>query len=114
MKSLVLGIFFVLLSGCSESIEDDDLDLNQVESDAVLILESNVLNLAELPFSISSLNPKHVYISDDGLYIQLSGFWVSEKGLFVPIDRTTDWSNTGKDPEFKRIYGNVYSYIIRG
>jgi hypothetical protein len=114
VKSLVLGIVFVFLAGCTDHIDVDDLDFNQVESDAVLILESNDFNLAELPSSIDSLSPKNVYIADGGLYIQLSGFWVAEKGLFVPIDRSTDWSNTAEDPQFTRMTGNVYSYIIRG
>jgi hypothetical protein len=114
MKNIWLGIIFVLLVGCSDHIDVGELDIILIESDAVSILDSNVVDIADLPITLANLKPESVMIRNDGLYIKLSGFFVNEKGLFVPIDRSTDYSSIGTDPEYKRLSGNVYSYIIRG
>ena len=114
MKSIALSFIFILLLGCSEHPDLNDKDIGQIELDAVSILESKVIILAKLPKSINSLKPESVVIRNDGLYITLGSSFVTEKGLFIPVNRVADHTSIGTDPEYKRLSGNVYSYIIRG
>ena len=115
MKILLIALFSISIAGCVvDHIDAEKIDIGLIEQDAILLLETSNMNLAKLPDSISELEPESVLVQANGLYIKLNSSFVEESGLFVPVDRSVDYSSVGADPEYKRLSGNVYSYIIRG
>jgi hypothetical protein len=66
------------------------------------------------PGEIRVLDPKAVRIAADGLYVVTSSWFVQETGFFVPRDPDAFSPVAGGDPEYRRLYGHVFSYRIRG
>ncbi len=66
------------------------------------------------PAEIQAIEPKAVRITAEGLYVVTSTWFAEEAGLFVPRDPDVFSPATGGDPEYRRLYGNVFSYRIRG
>ena len=114
MKLITFLILLTLIGGCIDHHSASSYDLKAVESDAENILSNGYVDFDNLPTGIRKLNPKHIRISSEGLYIVLDSSFVAESGFFIPSPTTEVNTTSGNDPEFKRISGNVYSYIIKG
>ena len=65
------------------------------------------------PSEIAELSPERVYAREEGLYIVLSSFFVTESGVFVPRS-TTFTEQLRSDPSYKRLSDNVFEYQIGG
>ncbi|MBF7074452.1 hypothetical protein ISG33_13685 [Glaciecola sp. MH2013] len=114
MKVLISCACTIVLLSCSAHVKDLSVDFIKIEAEAIILLENKSLNSNDLPSTIKSLEPMGVTIRGNGLFIKMNSFFTSESGLFIPSDRTIDYSSIGQDPEYKRLSENVYSYKIRG
>lgn len=114
MKTLATALLLLALFGCTKHYASDEFDVSAIEAEASEILSSNNVIPIDLPPTIAKLNPKNVYINDDGLFIQLNGFFVSESGMFIPRKGVVVEENNNGEPQFTRLHGNVYSYVIKG
>jgi hypothetical protein len=63
---------------------------------------------------VRALNLKAVRIAVEGVYFVTDSWLVEEVGFFVPRHPERFVAAHGTDPEYKRIYGAVFSYRIRG
>jgi hypothetical protein len=67
-----------------------------------------------LPDEIRSLKPIDVLITDEGVYIQLDGFFVTAEGIFIPR-KSSDFNPEGRgDPSYRHIEGRLYWYSVTG
>jgi hypothetical protein len=66
------------------------------------------------PAEIQAIKPRAVRVTAEGMYVVTSSWFVQEAGLFVPRDPGVFSPALGSDPEYRRLYGNVFSYRIRG
>ena len=114
VKLITFLLLLVLLGGCVDHHSASSYDLKSVELDAESILDHGFVNMDDLPTAIDKLNPNDIRISSEGLYIVLTRSFVAESGFFVPNPTAEVNTKPGSDPDFKRISGNVYSYIIKG
>ena len=69
---------------------------------------------AEYPQAIQKLNPISVHISEEGIYIVLKEFFVTESGIFILSPTSTFEPTRGTDPSYEQIHSNVYLYEIKG
>ncbi len=67
-----------------------------------------------LPAEIRSLKPVDVMITDDGVYIQLDGSFVTSEGLFVLRDSSSMTPEDRGDPFYRPIEGRLYWYYVTG
>jgi hypothetical protein len=81
---------------------------------SVLLERSGDGASAARPQEIRVLGPKSVRVAPDGLYVVTSSWFVEEAGFFVPRDPNAFSPVAGSEPEFRRLYGHVFSYRIRG
>ena len=68
----------------------------------------------ELPNEIESLKPVDVLIKEEGVYIQLDRFFVTEEGIFI-LRQSSNFNPEGRgDPYFRQIEGRLYWYYVTG
>lgn len=64
--------------------------------------------------SLRALNPRVVYLTNDGIYIQTGRGFVTEQGLFFPRVGAAMNGTTGTDPLYRALGNGLYSYEIKG
>jgi hypothetical protein len=110
---LTLALF--LISSCSHTISTEQA--LKLSADASAIFNNpgfiDEISSKDWPVSISSLNPERVYIKADGVYIVLSTSYVEEDGIFISKSQNFE-SESGSDPSYTLISGNVFKYHISG
>ena len=108
-------IAILLLAGCAPKIEEEDA--------AALIRDVQPLFLRDLgevpsdvwPASVAKLEPQHVFVKDEGLYIAIDVLFVQEQGLFVPRPgQEFVPSGVGSDPSYSALAHGIYSYKVKG
>lgn len=121
MRFIKLLAIVPLLTGCVKDYSEFQFNSTEVEIAAARVLLSHEVNtivyatqLSNIPKEIAELNPESVYLTDLGLYIQLDSFFVEESGLFIPIRSMDSSELESSDPRYKRLSGNIFSYIISG
>jgi hypothetical protein len=81
----------------------------------------NIIHVADrldqvqnLPDEIKSLKPVYVLIADEGVYIQLDGFFVTAEGIFI-LRKSSDFNPERRgDPYYRQIEGRLYWYYVTG
>jgi len=118
VKIFLIMTLSILCLACSNEPEFDSAQLSSIEAEANELLlslpsQSFEIDVSRAP-SISELSPKSVYITDEGLYIQLNTGFSSENGLFILRNGRSVDTEAGSDPEYKHIDKHVYHYKIEG
>ncbi|RDV23903.1 hypothetical protein DXV75_16820 [Alteromonas aestuariivivens] len=121
MRFIKIIVLLGVLTGCVNDYSENHFDLVEIETAAIKYLSSQEENgslhgiqLSNFPVQIANLDPERVYLTDQGLYIQLDSFFVQESGLFVPNKPLDSSFVESLDPKYTRLSGSVFSYIIRG
>ena len=121
MRFFKIIVLSVLLTGCVKDYSRNKFDLQAIETAAAALLASSEadgfiagVQLTDIPEQLTILNPEEVYLTDQGLYIQLDSFFVQASGLFVPRTHLVNSLENSTDPKYTRLSGNVFSYIISG
>lgn len=121
MRFITLFAVVVLLCGCVQDYAEKQFNFAEIENAAANVLSSNqvvtkeyAVHLLKIPVQIEALNPEFVYVTDQGLYIQLDSFFVATSGLFIPNQPIDNALLQSSDPKYTRLSDNVYSYIIKG
>ena len=118
MKLLLIIAFSILCLACSSEPELESAQLDSIRAEASELLASLPTPSFDIDISrkptISALSPKSVYITNDGLYIQLDSGFSAENGLFIPREGKSVNTGTGLDPEYMHIDKQVYRYQIEG
>ena len=107
----------VLIAGCARAPSISEAESAAVETEAASLLsktDARDISSANWPEQIRNLNPIAVRIRSDGLYVVTSSWFVEEAGLFVPRHPDALSPVVGSDPEYRRLYGRVFSYRTRG
>ena len=113
---VAIAIIALLLSACVRMPSVTQSEAVGLEAAALVVLARGQSSDASLgwPAGIQAIEPKAVRISSDGLYLVTSSWLVEEAGFFVPRDPNVFTPGKGSDPEYRKVYGNVFSYRIRG
>lgn len=118
MRLLIILLIAVIITACSQQVELDEKKINTVAIEAIGLLEAAPEPKFDFDYSdksaITSLNPKNVYITKEGIYIVLNSGFTSESGLFVSRKGVVVNTDTGQDPQYKLLRNNVYQYEIKG
>ena len=113
---VVVIITCLLLGSCvrAPSISESEAAGFEAAASAWLARGSSDDASSAWPAGIQALKPNAVRVTAEGIYVETSSWFVQEAGLFVPRDASAFVPAAGGDPEYKRLYGNVFSYRIRG
>jgi hypothetical protein len=86
------------------------------EAAAALLTQEGNTDVPQEAWSpeLRALNPKAVRVAVEGVYVVTDSWFVEEAGFFVPRHPETFVGAEGTDPQYKRIHGAVFSYLIRG
>lgn len=118
MRLLIILLIAVIITACSQQVELEEKKINMVAIEAIELLEATPEPRFEFDYSdksaIKSLNPKSVYITNEGIYIVLDSGFTSESGLFVSRKGVVVNTDTGQDPLYKLLRKNIYQYEIKG
>lgn len=115
MKNALIVVFVLVgLLGCGVVPGGEKLQAIALAGRMTLaISRGGELPANRWPPAIASLDPKRVYIANEGLYVVTSTFFVEERGLFIP--RAADFvPQVGDDPSYQSIGKGVFSYRING
>ena len=119
MKSNSICLILFIVISCTSIPDLSDEQKEKVYGKAVEILsvtpvEELFLSRVTWPKELNFITPKKVYMLDNGLYIQLHSFFVTESGLFVP--RKGIKVTSGVDPKYLKIspHLELYFYEIEG
>ncbi|WP_444933196.1 hypothetical protein [Microbulbifer sp. JTAC008] len=116
-KSLILLCMF-FITGCIQQPElsEKQLVLIRAEAEELLLLSPNPKFYIDYSgqSNIKKLKPERVYVTKDGLYIELHSSFSTETGLFVPRDGVNIDTGEGLDPAYRELKNKVYSYEIKG
>ena len=88
--------------------------IHKVGVENIIQAGDNLDHVQNLPNEIKSLKPVHVRITDDGVYIQLDGFFVTEEGLFILRESSNMNPEDHGDPFYRSIEGRLYWYYVTG
>jgi hypothetical protein len=73
-----------------------------------------LVKVQNLPNEIKSLKPLSVLVADEGVYIQLDGYFVTAEGIFV-LRKSSDFNpERHGDPFFRQMEGRLYWYYVTG
>lgn len=112
--AFVLFLALVSLSGCGVAPDEAALDaLAQAGRNTLATSSIGALPSARWPKAVTRLDPERVYVTDEGLYVVTSSFFVQERGLFVPRDPGF-MPQAGTDPSYESLRPGVFSYNIAG
>jgi hypothetical protein len=112
MVRLIL-LSMLLLASCAEDIDSRNFDIDALEIEAQFFFASESERGNEkFPEYIPTINPRRIWVEDEGLYIQLSQSGKTESGIFVSRDKNEEPKNTSYNPTFKKIESAVYNYVI--
>lgn len=106
----------VLLGACVRTPSVSQSEAAGLETAATALLAQGGSGHTSPPWpaEIQAIQPKAVYVNEQGMYVVTSSWFVEEAGLFVPRDPAVFSPASGSDPEYRRLHGNVFSYRIRG
>ena len=106
----------LLLGACvrAPSMSESEAAAFEAAASALLARGSSDDAASAWPAEIQALKPSSVRVTAEGIYVETSSWFVQEAGLFVPRDSAAFVPAPGGDPEYKRLYGNVFSYRISG
>jgi hypothetical protein len=115
-QASVVIIICLLLGGCARTPSVSESEAARLEAVASAWLARGSVDDASAawPAEIQALKPNAVRVTSQGVYVVTSSSFVEEAGLFVPRDPSAFVPDPGGDPEYKKLYGNVFSYRIRG
>jgi hypothetical protein len=115
MKNVAVLVLTLCLCSCGGSVPEaqEVAALANVGTTVLATTKVGGLEPSKWPSAIASLDPERVYVSEEGLYIVISSWFVEERGLFVPRD--PDFvPEVGTDPSYVSIRKGVYAYRIKG
>ena len=113
---VVIVISCLLFGACvrAPSVSESEAAAFEAAARALLARGSVGEASSAWPAEIRALKPNAVRVTAEGIYVVTSSWFVEEAGLFVPRDSSAFVPASGGDPEYERLYGNVFSYRIRG
>lgn len=121
MRSILLIAITLFLTGCVKDYAKTPFNFEDINNAAAKVLSSEEVNadgyavqILIVPEQIEALDPQTVYVTNEGLFIQLDSFFVSESGLFIPNKHMDSVLLKSADPKYTRLSENVYSYVISG
>ena len=71
-------------------------------------------HVQNLPDEIKSLKPVDIFITDQGVYIQLDGFFVTAEGIFIMRKSSNLNPEEQGDPFYRQIESRLYWYYVTG
>ena len=125
MKRLLVLILCALIGGVAwshfaqsprEIAEGVGMQRILAEADGLISTadQKHSLEPSNWPTAIRLLKPEKVYLDEEGLYIRLNGFFVTESGIFVLSPKTTFSPEQRGDPSYVSIGDRLYEYHISG
>lgn len=119
MKKIIKIAAMLFIFSCTGHYESKEFDTKSIFAESQKILQNNTddtrrIYTEKLPEIFVKIGAKSVLVTKDGLYIQLSKFFVEEKGLFVPREGVKVVVGLGSDPSYAALENGVYSYVIKG
>lgn len=108
----------LVIAACGSPPELGERQKVELAAQAAILLErtqvSGQVEKESWGKSIRALNPRVVYITNDGIYIQTGRGFVTEQGLFFPRVGTAMNGTTGTDPLYRALGNGIYWYEIKG
>lgn len=116
LKHLLILQFFVLFTGCGKAkelpkelnIETLKVNLEDFYSKQSSKTENNWTE------EIKKLNPRSIRVTQQGVFLPVKSFSVSESGWFYLPKKSNYIPLKETDPSFERIVDNIYWYEIKG
>ncbi|WP_028109133.1 hypothetical protein [Ferrimonas futtsuensis] len=115
IAALITG-FYLLGNRPDERLSD--AQLAGIEAEALVLMQTSDelpgMPITPIPKTMSELEPESVFVTDEGVYIELSSFWVTSEGVFVVRPGAESVIEEWVDPHFELIKGRVYRFSIAG
>ena len=114
-KSPLVGVFAALLAvACSRTPEPAQVAALAAAAPSLLSQAVNgEIERSQWPAGIAGLEPEHVRVAPEGLYVVLSSVGVEEHGLFVARAPSFAASPV-TDPSYTALGQGVFSYHVKG
>jgi hypothetical protein len=115
MLTVIVGMFLIIVFWPPGI----DIDANLAEkltneADELCAKFDGEIPIDAWPDEIAKLKPEFLRIREEGLYIRLRSFFVTESGLFV-LRRASKFNpQSDGDPFYRLLYARVYRYRIEG
>jgi hypothetical protein len=114
------GVVWALLKPTNPTI--DEVRANRLASEGEQLWEkygrgtraSETVPVNDWPDEIRRFQPESVTVTREGIFIKLSSFYVTAKGIFVLPEASQFQPTQGSDPSFRHLRGRVYCYEIQG
>lgn len=114
MKARALPCIVLALAGCAGNGYDADaIAALSTAAPALLEARQGEVPAAQWPAAIRRLHPRRVRADDDGVYVVMTSFFVTEAGLFVPRDPRFV-APAGTDPVYAPVGRGVFFYRVEG
>lgn len=119
LASLVLAVLgtaavVAFASSPAERARAAGVDQIRGEADRLISAAPSSGVITDLPPTIAGLQPKAVHLQEEGVYIVLSSFYVTERGIFVLSSKSAFAPAKSGDPAYIPIAGRVYEYRVAG
>jgi hypothetical protein len=126
VSRILVASVVLALSACSGAPQLDAETLRSIaaEADGLLARHSSLpassnrqaVQPDEWPETIARLMPESVFVTrngvlganNNGLYIEMGGYFVTESGYFVPADKSEFRPSPGTDPSYEFVGEGVY------
>ena len=88
--------------------------VNEVGVQNIIQAADRLDQIHDLPEEIELLKPVDILITDEGIYIQLDGFFVTAEGIFILRKSSSMHPENNSDPYYRNIEDRLYWYTITG
>ncbi len=117
MKLRIL-LFAFILSACTGHYDVGKFDLVKADEAMLDLKKKSAKYKGQIPKDqwpeyITAIGANRVFITKEGIYIELDRFFVDESGLFSPYDKAFT-ADTTEDPAYLHLGGQLYSYHRKG
>lgn len=121
IRKVLIGIIFILVVSCLGLLVSSypydwilEKRIHEIGVKNIIHAADELDQIHKLPNEIESLKPVEILIEEEGVYIQLDGFFVTEEGIFI-MRKSSDFNPEGRgDPYYRQIEGRLYWYYVTG